>query len=131
MICQFADEGFTINDFHGGMPARNKDHYTNLISEVWVEGCRKIERWQVDLGQLDPMTFKQLTTRFTEWDSRGKLRVERKEDMAKRGIKSPDRADALLGAIMCGGWMSGALTGDAVKKAVVPSSAFAGGGVEF
>ena len=46
--------------------------------------------------------------------------------MAKEGIKSPDRADALLGCIGCGHRMTDAITGDDVEEAEVGSSEFSG-----
>ena len=135
MCDQFADEGFRINSFHGGLPASDTDNYSNLISEVWFQGARKIVRGKINLcdegDSLNPKTYKQLTTRFSEWDKRGKLRVESKEDMAARGVKSPDRADGLLGCIMCGSHMTGALTSEAVEKSVVPQGDFVSGGEVF
>lgn len=105
-----------------------------MISEVWFQGVRKIVRSKINLcdegDSLDPKTYKQLTKRFSEWDKRGKLRVESKEDIAARGIKSPDRADGLLGCIMCGSHMTGALTAESVEGSVVPKSEFGSGGGE-
>ena len=135
MLDLFADEGFRINAFHGGLPAADTDNYSNLISEVWFQGVRKIVRGKINLcdegDSLDPKTYKQLTTRFSEWDNRGKLRVEKKEDMAARGIKSPDRADGLLGCIMCGSHMTGAITEEAADKSTVPQGDFSSEQVRF
>jgi len=106
----FKDEEFPINEFRGGMAATDTDTYENLISEVWIQGIRQIQRGRVYLGpELDVLTKGQLTTRMIEWGKSGKRRVESKPDMRKRGIKSPDRADALLGCIMCGSYMTGAI----------------------
>jgi phage terminase large subunit len=113
IIKDFAEEGFRLNEFHGGTPARDPVNYANLISEYWIEACRDIERGKVHIGprhKFDPVLFEQLTTRRLEWDSKGRLRIECKDDMRARGVKSPDRADAYIGAIMCGGHMSGAIT---------------------
>ncbi len=131
MINLFNDEYFPINSFRGGMPANDTDLYTNMISEVWIEGCRKIKKGLIHLGELDPITQRQLTTRFLEWDSKGKLRAERKEDMAKRGVKSPDRGDAILGAAMCGAHMSGAITAHTVAGMSMEESVIDIDGVEF
>ena len=113
IIKDFAEEGFRINEFHGGIPARDPVNYANLISECWIESLRDIERGNVHLGprdKFDPGLFDQLTTRRLEWDAKGRLRIESKDDMRARGIKSPDRADAYIGAIMCGGRMTGAMS---------------------
>ena len=124
MINQFKDEYYSINSFRGGMPALDTELYTNLISEVWILGCNKIKKGLVDLGELDPASQRQLTTRFLEWDRRGKVRAESKEDMAKRGVKSPDRGDAILGSIMCGSHMSGAISAEAVAGMDMDDSGF-------
>jgi hypothetical protein len=114
MIDQLSELGWRINRFHGGKPAIAPDEYANLIGEVWHIGVREIERGRIHLGQLDQTTFRQISSRRSEWASNGKLRIEAKDVMAKHGLRSPDRADALLGAIACGARLSGAITG-AVK----------------
>jgi hypothetical protein len=121
----FKDEGFRINEFRGGRPALDPGRFVNLISEVWIDGGRQIETGRVHLGVLDPITFDQLTTRLIEWKKTGQRHIESKDDLKLRGIKSPDRADALLGCIMCGSHMTGALTSDTIKTAAMPSNAFA------
>jgi hypothetical protein len=103
-------------------------NYSNKISECWIEALRDIERGKVYLGprdKFDPGLFEQLTTRRLEWDAKGRLRIESKDDMRARGIKSPDRADAYIGAIMCGGRMSGAMSASDVMAA--PRNDFHGG----
>jgi hypothetical protein len=117
MIDALAESGWIINRFHGGQAASEKDEYANLIAEVWHVGAREIERGRVHLGQLDPITFEQITTRKSEWTDTGKLRVESKEKMRAAGIKSPDRADALLGAIACGSRITGAVSARDVMAA--------------
>jgi hypothetical protein len=44
----------------------------------------------------------QLTSRRKLYDSKGREKLESKADLASRGVKSPDRADALIGSIMMG-----------------------------
>lgn len=116
MIDAMSEQGWRINRFHGGARSREPNEYANLIGEVWHVGCREIERGRVNLGDLDVETFKQLTNRKTEWNETGKLRVQSKETMRISGLKSPDRADALLGCIVCGPEMNGAITGQAITR---------------
>ena len=126
MIDAMAELGFRINRFHGGTPASEPDEYANLIGEVWHVGAREIERGRVNLGQLDPVTFKQISTRKSEWSENGKLRVESKDKMRAEGRSSPDRGDALLGCIVCGSRITGAVrASDLVSEA--SGSGFAGG----
>ena len=115
MIDAMAELGFRINRFHGGTPSSEPDEYANLIAEVWYVGCREIERGRVNISDgnsLDPVTFKQLSSRKSEWNEAGKLRVESKDKMRAEGRHSPDRGDALLGCIACGSRMSGAVRSD-------------------
>jgi len=42
----------------------------------------------------------QLTSRRKLYDSKGREKLASKADMRARGLESPDRADAIIGAIM-------------------------------
>jgi hypothetical protein len=123
MIDALAERGWRINRFHGGQPSREPEEYASMIAEVWHVGCREIERGRLHLIDLDPKTFEQLTTRKSEWSANGKLRVEDKDKMRSHGLKSPDRADALLGCIVCGPSMSGQMTSD--SQALIRRNSFA------
>lgn len=97
--------GWPIYQFRGGMPAMFDSHYANLWAEAWFEGAKQIERRQVILPN-DVDLRGQLASRKRRFNNRGKLALETKEDMRKRGVPSPDRADAVLGAMMPEGFMS-------------------------
>jgi phage terminase large subunit len=45
---------------------------------------------------------KQLTSRQKIYDSDGRERLEPKDKMKARGLRSPDLADAIVGAVMMG-----------------------------
>ena len=42
----------------------------------------------------------QLTSRRKQYDSKGREKLESKADLRARGVESPDRADAIIGAII-------------------------------
>lgn len=117
MIDALAEAGWRINRFYGGQAAVESDDFVSLIAETWHVGSREILAGRINIGQLDPVTFTQLTTRQWEWGDKSKLRIEDKEKMRVHGLSSPDRADALLGCIMCGARMTGAMTADDVGSA--------------
>src|SRR6516165_12647535 len=48
----------------------------------------------------DEKLVAQLTSRRKLYDSKGRERLESKADLRARGVESPDRADALIGAII-------------------------------
>ncbi len=129
MIDAIEEMGFHVKRFHGGRAATEPEEYANLIGEVWHVGCREIERGRVNLGVLDPETFKQLSTRKSEWAENGKLRVESKDRMRQEGRHSPDRGDAVLGAIVCGSRISGAVTATAAERSEMETTGFEVGSV--
>jgi hypothetical protein len=45
----------------------------------------------------DEALIGQLTTRKSVFDSRGRIGIEKKDDLRSRGLHSPDRADAVVG----------------------------------
>jgi hypothetical protein len=122
-VCQMAEEGWHINRFYGGQAAKESDEYANLIGEVWHTATQAIHRGEINLGELDRLTFEQITSRKSEWNATGKLRIEDKEKMRKAGLKSPDRADALLSCITLGANHSGRMSSASVIRS--PRSAFA------
>jgi hypothetical protein len=94
------ENGRMVRGFYGGRPALEDDRYAHEITEVWNEAITDIINGRIHIvGGLDPETFRQITTRRVEWDAKGRLKLESKEKMRERGLPSPDRADALLGAI--------------------------------
>jgi hypothetical protein len=58
-----------------------------------------IERRQIIIPN-DEKLIAQLTSRRKLYDSKGRERLESKADLSARGVESPDRADALIGAVM-------------------------------
>ena len=74
-------------------PAVNKN-YLNLRSELWF----KIKDWLVQRDcrlPPDDDLMAQLISPSYEYTSTGRIKLESKESMKRRGIKSPDKADAL------------------------------------
>lgn len=76
-----------------------KDNYVRKVSEIWYHGKPLIRSEQ--LKGLTPEVINEMTGRnYTE--VAGKIKVESKEDMKERSLKSPDNADAALGlAYLC------------------------------
>ena len=126
MIDVFHDEGFPINEFHGGARALD-ENYMNLISEAWIQGARRIQRGDFNLGVLDVQTVEQLTNRKFEWNKAGKKKTESKDDMRKRGVTSPDRGDGIMCVMICGSHMSGAITQSTAESAEMGTSEFDSG----
>jgi hypothetical protein len=58
------------------------------------------EQGEIDLDPNDDELAAQLCAIKWDVDSRGRVRVERKEEMRRRGLPSPDRADAVAMALV-------------------------------
>jgi len=67
--------------------------YADYGAEMW--GGVKEALATISLPD-DSMLVSQLTTRKYKLQPDGRIKLERKEDMKKRGVPSPDRADALV-----------------------------------
>ena len=105
MIDMLSSAGWPINRFNFGEPAIRDDIYTSRGAELWYSFGLLVNKAEMVLMD-DPVLVSQLTTRKATYDSRARMAVERKEDMAKRGLASPDRADAVVGVfgIAIGSW---------------------------
>lgn len=75
--------------------ANNKDMFRNLRAELWHD----MREWlaqdaTVEIPDTDEL-LGDLTSLGYKYDSSGRLQIESKDDLKKRGMKSPDTADAL------------------------------------
>jgi len=98
MVARFHEVGWTINRFNAGEAAFDPRNFTNRGAEVWEAAGREVAAGRVILPD-DAVLRAQLVSRKREVDSRGRFRCESKDDMRKRGVKSPDRADAAVAVI--------------------------------
>jgi len=94
------EAGWDVRRINNGDPAHNGDHFGNRAAEMWTQYARQVELCKVVVPD-DETLHRQLTTRRLEHNSKGKLMAEAKDAMRKRGLGSPDRADAVVLAF-CG-----------------------------
>jgi hypothetical protein len=99
LMDRMAEEGFYLQRFNNGSPAKRNEIYANLSAEWWSTVGQLIERRQIIIPN-DEKLIAQLTSRRKQYDSKGRERLESKADLRSRGVESPDRADALIGAIV-------------------------------
>ena len=98
--------GFRFREFNGGAQPEDRAHFVNCNIEAWNYFRRALEMGEVCFPDgLDDETQEQLCNRLLEWNGAGKMKCESKEDMRKRGVHSPDRADALVMAWWAGRFM--------------------------
>lgn len=96
---RLAELGWAVNRQNNGAKASDTSVWGNKGSEVWDRGRKLIEDCKIILPD-DEVLKEQLINRKWARSSDGKLLLESKEDLKRRGGHSPDRADAVLGAMM-------------------------------
>lgn len=98
MIDRMEELGWPIRRASNGEAPHDPSAYKNRGSEIWYEGAEAIKARDFIIPDDDELKA-QLAGRKGKADSRGRLAVEEKKEMAKRGLASPDRADAVLGVM--------------------------------
>jgi hypothetical protein len=80
-------------EFHGGAPANDGSAYFNRRAEVWGA----MREWLISNAEIpdDPEVATDLTSIEYGFGPKGQIQLERKEDMKKRGLSSPDIGDML------------------------------------
>ena len=71
------------------------DTYLNLRAELWYKAKGWLEGRDVRLPKDDRLKSELTTLRYT-YTSSGKVKIESKADLKKRGVASPDAADAFV-----------------------------------
>lgn len=110
LMDRMAEEGFYLKRVNNGSSAKRADIFVNLSAEWWSTVGQLIERRAVIIPN-DEKLIAQLTSRRKLYDSKGREKLESKDDLANRGTESPDRADALIGAIILSGLAPGMISG--------------------
>jgi len=77
----------------GEAPAMGKTHM-NLRSELWFKTKGWLEDRSCKLPNNDQLLAELTAIRYS-FTSSGKMKAESKDEMRKRGLRSPDLADAL------------------------------------
>jgi hypothetical protein len=96
VVDQLSEQGFTVIDMQSGAGAADREHFLNARAE-WYWGLRqRFEDGDIDIDPDDDELAAQLGALRYKFTSRGQIQIESKDDMRKRGLPSPDRADAVM-----------------------------------
>jgi phage terminase large subunit-like protein len=96
VVDQLTEQGYGALDMQAGAAARDKDRFANARAE-WAWAMReRLESGDVDLDPADDDLAAQLGALKYKYNSRGQIVIESKDDMRKRGLPSPDHADAAI-----------------------------------
>ena len=89
----------TIYGVNVGQAAFDSEQYANLRAEIFwglrerfIAGDIDLSDLSQDVYEIFPAQLSQIKFKYT---ARNQLQIEKKEDMKKRGLVSPDKADAL------------------------------------
>ena len=91
------EEGFKINPINNASKADKPELFNNISSEMHWEMRKLFEKGLIDIPNNSRL-ISQLPARKYKVP-KGKIEIESKKDMLKRGLKSPDFADSLVLAI--------------------------------
>jgi len=89
-----ADQGFPVWRFNAGRRPVDAERFVNAKAEVYWNLRECLERREICMLN-DLETEAQLSGVLYRTTGSGKIEIESKEDARKRGVSSPDRAEAL------------------------------------
>ncbi|GAA0719973.1 hypothetical protein Drose_06265 [Dactylosporangium roseum] len=96
VVDRLAELGYDVVDMQSGASAIDTEHFLNARAE-WFWGLReRFEQGDIDLDPEDDELASQLCSLRFKYTSRGQIVIESKDEMKRRGLPSPDRADALM-----------------------------------
>jgi hypothetical protein len=95
VVDRLREQGHGVVEIHGGGKAVNSEKFKNMKAEIHWAFRERLIAGDIDLP--DDLELKaQLTSITYRVASSGQLEITPKEDMKKRGLKSPDRAEAMI-----------------------------------
>lgn len=93
---RLAELGHPVMDMQAGGGADDPTRFVNARAEwYWALRCM-FEAGDLDIDPHDDELAAQLSSIRFVYDSRGRIKIESKDDMKARGLPSPDRADAVM-----------------------------------
>lgn len=85
--------GHTVVGISAGATATDRTTYNNLSAEMWARMGTWLERTGCIPADIE--LEQELTAREYRYDAQNRIQLEKKSDLKKRGLSSPDCADAL------------------------------------
>lgn len=90
------ESGYPVVEVNVGASSSDPQQWPNLRHELWWNLRERFREGTIG-GPIDGMTVGQLSNVRYRYDSRHtKPIIESKDDMKRRGVRSPDRAEALM-----------------------------------
>lgn len=93
---RLVEMGYPVRAFDAAERAYNPKRFKNRRAEAWWGMRTLFEEGMIDIAAADEKLAAQLLSIKWKVDSAGRIYIESKDDMKKRGLPSPDRADAAM-----------------------------------
>jgi len=93
VVDRLVELGLPVIPYNGGEAPFDKERFVNARAEDYWTLRELFETGEVDIDPEDDKFAAQLGSIKWGVDSRGRIKIESKNDMRKRGLPSPDRAD--------------------------------------
>ena len=93
IVDRLIEQSWRVNGNAVSERAKDQEHYLNLRAELYVD---KLKEWIKTASLTDDDDWYELANIKYKFNSKGQIQLESKEDMKKRGLPSPDVADALV-----------------------------------
>jgi hypothetical protein len=91
-----AEEGYPVEDMQASSGTSEPKRFINARAEWYWSLRTEFEQGLIDLDPEDEELASQLASMRYLYTRRGQIQIESKDDMRKRGMPSPDRADAAM-----------------------------------
>jgi len=96
VVDQLLELGHDVLDMQAGASAVDSEHYLNARAEWYWALRERFEDGDIDIDPDDDELAADLGSIRYKYTARGQVQIESKDDMKKRGLPSPDRADAVM-----------------------------------
>jgi hypothetical protein len=93
------EQGLSVTEYQASERPRQPERFANRRAESYWRLRELLQRGEIDLDPADEELASQLLSIRWFTNSRGLTQIEPKEEMRKRGLPSPDRADAVAMAV--------------------------------
>ncbi len=102
IIDELENRGWFLNRINNGFPANDSEHFKSVAAEMWFNFSTQVINKKLILPNDQEMRG-QMVNRKRVANPGGKIAIESKKEMKKRGVMSPDRADSVIGCAAPGG----------------------------
>ena len=93
VVDRLAELDLPVVPYNGGEVPIDKERFVNARAEDYWTLRERFEQGEIDIDPDDDKLAAQLGSIKWGIDFRGRIKTESKDDMRKRGLPSPDRAD--------------------------------------